>query len=143
MKLPLRNLVKQNTRNGCHGAAYLHSRNLSKRSFLREIFLNSSCLSGILEQRTCEFVNMQLSTFSFSRSFPFRQVERLFKMMDVTKKGVVEYNEFLAAAIAAKRKMDEPSLRAAFAMLDVDDDGIVTKADLMRTIGRWTEGGGT
>ncbi|KAL1503257.1 hypothetical protein AB1Y20_011313 [Prymnesium parvum] len=65
----------------------------------------------------------------------FSEVERLFTVMDVTKKGSVDYNEFLAATIATKRRLDEPSLRTAFAMLDVDNDGMVTKADLMRTIG--------
>ena len=32
-------------------------------------------------------------------------------------------------------KLDEPSLRAAFVMMDVDGDGVITKPDLMRTVG--------
>ena len=63
------------------------------------------------------------------------EVERLFHVMDVTNKGSVDYNEFLAATLATQRRLDEPSLRAAFAMLDVDGDGVITKADLMRTMG--------
>mmetsp|Transcript_17726 Transcript_17726/g.39685 ORF Transcript_17726/g.39685 Transcript_17726/m.39685 type:complete len:366 (-) Transcript_17726:1398-2495(-) len=64
------------------------------------------------------------------------EVERLFNDIDVTRKGNVDYNEFLAAALAGKRTVDEPSLRVAFAMLDCDCDGVITKSDLMRTMGK-------
>ena len=45
------------------------------------------------------------------------ELERIFRRLDFTNKGHVEYNDFVAACLA-RRRVDEPSLRAAFAIID-------------------------
>ena len=45
--------------------------------------------------------------------------------VDDEEGGLPREPERIAATLAAQRRLDEPSLRAAFAMLDVDGDGVV------------------
>jgi len=67
---------------------------------------------------------------------PEGQVRRLFEAVDLTRRGEVDYNSFLAATLAAQQTIGEPTLRTAFSVLDRDCDGIITKADLMNTVGQ-------
>ena len=60
----------------------------------------------------------------------------MFVATDVTHTGEIAYTEFIAATLAAQQSITEPTVRTAFSMLDVDGDGVVTKADLMRTVGQ-------
>lgn len=64
------------------------------------------------------------------------EVDRLFSNLDLSHKGSIDYNEFIAATLATEQNLDEASLRAAFTMLDFDSDGAITKADLMQTVGK-------
>ena len=59
------------------------------------------------------------------------QIEKMFRDMDITHSGEVDYTEFLAAANATHGAMDKPSITAAFSMLDRDGDGTITKIDLV------------
>lgn len=67
---------------------------------------------------------------------PEVQVRRLFEAVDMNNKGEVEYNSFLAATCSAQQVIGEPTLRTAFSVLDRDSDGIITKDDLMETVGQ-------
>ena len=67
---------------------------------------------------------------------PAHEVEKMFVATDVTHTGEIAYTEFIAATLAAQQSITEPTVRTAFSMLDVDGDGVVTKADLMRTVGQ-------
>ena len=67
---------------------------------------------------------------------PEVQVRRLFEAVDMNHKGEVEYNSFLAATCSAQQVIGEPTLRTAFSVLDRDSDGIITKEDLMETVGQ-------
>lgn len=67
---------------------------------------------------------------------PEVQVRRLFEAVDMNNKGEVEYNSFLAATCSAQQVIGEPTLRTAFSVLDRDSDGIITKEDLMETVGQ-------
>ena len=67
---------------------------------------------------------------------PEVQVRRLFEAVDMNHKGEVEYNSFLAATCSAQQVIGEPTLRTAFSVLDRDSDGVITKEDLMETVGQ-------
>ena len=72
----------------------------------------------------------------FALQVPAHEVEKMFVATDVTHTGEIAYTEFIAATLAAQQSITEPTVRTAFSMLDVDGDGVVTKADLMRTVGQ-------
>ena len=67
---------------------------------------------------------------------PEVQVRRLFEAVDMNHKGEVEYSSFLAATCSAQQVIGEPTLRTAFSVLDRDSDGVITKEDLMETVGQ-------
>ena len=67
---------------------------------------------------------------------PEPQVRRLFDSVDLTHNGQIDYNSFLAATLTAQQTIGEPTLRTAFSVLDRDCDGIITKDDLMATVGQ-------
>ena len=64
---------------------------------------------------------------------PKERVEHLFKTLDFTGTGQVEYGEFIAATLASQKTSQSAtsaSLFAAFNTLDVDHDGYISKEDL-------------
>lgn len=67
---------------------------------------------------------------------PEAQVRRLFDSVDLTHNNQIDYNSFLAATLTAQQTIGEPTLRTAFSVLDRDCDGIITKDDLMATVGQ-------
>lgn len=93
--------------------------------------------------KTIDVDNSGTITFDEFRSamsrypeIPEAQVRRLFDSVDLTHKNEVDYNSFLAATLAAQQTIGEPTLRTAFSVLDRDCDGIITKDDLMATVGQ-------
>jgi calcium-dependent protein kinase len=68
--------------------------------------------------------------------FSERMVTRLFDAIDFDRRGLVSYNEFLAATLgAAMGPLDEDKVRAVFDRLDTDGDMIVSRDDLLRSLG--------
>ena len=51
------------------------------------------------------------------------QVDKIFAAMDLNKAGEVEYNEFLGAALTSQKTLTNPSLLAAFHIMDTNHDG--------------------
>jgi len=65
-----------------------------------------------------------------------REIEKIYQDMDIDHSGEVDYMEFLSATIASQRGVDDPpSMMAAFAVLDEDNDGYVTKQDITKLLG--------
>lgn len=61
-------------------------------------------------------------------------LESLLHEVDTTGAGVLDYTGFLAACLGRKQYVQENICRAAFAALDLDGDGKVTKDELMRLV---------
>jgi len=58
-------------------------------------------------------------------------LKSLFEKMDVSHNGEVDYTEFLAATVSTQSNLvARGSIKAAFAALDRDGDGYITKSDL-------------
>jgi len=61
---------------------------------------------------------------------PDEKVEKMFTDMDSTHSGEIDYTEFLAATVSSQKVVASGSIKSAFAMLDCDGDGYITKPDL-------------
>jgi len=61
------------------------------------------------------------------------RVEAMFKSLDFESKGEIEYLEFVAATMSSQKNLaGSNSILAAFNVLDVDHDGVITKADIAK-----------
>ena len=58
----------------------------------------------------------------------------LFKAVDADKNGRIDYTEFLAATLDKKNYLKKERLFEAFCMLDKDNNGTITKDELMRVL---------
>jgi hypothetical protein len=62
-----------------------------------------------------------------------RRVEAMFKSLDFESKGEIEYLEFVAATMSSQKNLaGSNSILAAFNVLDVDHDGVITKAAIAK-----------
>ena len=59
------------------------------------------------------------------------EIYNLFKAMDVDKNFRIDYTEFLAATISEKNYLKRERLYEAFCILDKDNDGKITKEEIM------------
>merc|ERR1719487_1263294 len=66
---------------------------------------------------------------------PEDKVDRIFRAMDLSRGGEVDYTEFLSAALNQKRNLKSPSISGAFSLLDTDHDGYITARDLSALLG--------
>ncbi len=59
------------------------------------------------------------------------EVEDIFKNIDIGQDGVIDYSEFLAAAIDIKKDIREVYLYDAFLAFDTNHDNVISKEDFM------------
>ena len=62
-------------------------------------------------------------------------VRAMFTAADVDKDGIIDYTEFVAAAFKKDVLLSSENLSGAFKMIDVDEDGHISKEELIRTFG--------
>ena len=63
-----------------------------------------------------------------------QDIEDLFNSIDVDKNFRIDYTEFLAATISEKTYLQKDRLFEAFCMLDKDNDGRITKEEIMEVL---------
>ena len=63
-----------------------------------------------------------------------QDIENLFKSIDVDNNFRIDYTEFLAATISEKTYLQKDRLLEAFCMLDKDNNGHITKEELMEVL---------
>ena len=63
-----------------------------------------------------------------------KEILNLFKSIDVNKNNRIDYTEFLAATISEKNYIRRERLFEAFCILDKDNDGKISKEELMEVL---------
>jgi Ca2+-binding EF-hand superfamily protein len=63
------------------------------------------------------------------------EVEMLFEGLDVNRNAVINYTEFLAAALDLDVDADDHRLAEAFDALDCDDTGYISRENLIKFLG--------
>lgn len=63
-----------------------------------------------------------------------QELQELVEALDLKHHGVIEYDEFLAAALEEQQLVTEARLRAAFNFLDRDGDGAITAGELAQAM---------
>ena len=74
-----------------------------------------------------------MDAMSAHPELPKERVEQMFKALDFSGTGQIEYAEFIAATLASQGSTKvscKNSIQAAFTTLDVDHDGFITLKDL-------------
>lgn len=64
----------------------------------------------------------------------FRDVERMFERLDLDGSGTIDYTEFCAAGIGERMSTEESVLRAAFKAFDIQDDGRITRNEIVQVL---------
>mmetsp|Transcript_18980 Transcript_18980/g.44234 ORF Transcript_18980/g.44234 Transcript_18980/m.44234 type:complete len:813 (+) Transcript_18980:106-2544(+) len=63
------------------------------------------------------------------------EMKRIMALMDTDSKGEINYTEFIAATVKEQHYLQDSVLRAAFHMLDRDQDGFISKQDCAEVVG--------
>ena len=63
-----------------------------------------------------------------------KEIEKLFKSIDLDKNFRIDYSEFLAATISGKNYLKQERLFEAFCLLDKDNDHMITKEEVMEVL---------
>lgn len=63
-----------------------------------------------------------------------QETDELLKSMDMDGSGEVDYEEFIAATLAVSKLNDESNMERAFAMIDKDHSGFVTRDELLSIV---------
>jgi len=99
---------------------------------LRELFeAVDTDRSGTL---TMSEMDDALETLHASETFNI-EMKRIMALMDTDSKGEINYTEFIAATIKEQHYLQDSVLRAAFHMLDRDQDGFISKQDCAEVVG--------
>jgi len=64
-----------------------------------------------------------------------QQVDQIFRAMDLSGSNEIDYSAFISATLSRKASVQAPALAAAFSLLDRDQDGYITEADLLDVVG--------
>ena len=62
-------------------------------------------------------------------------VRRILRSADSDKNGEIDFTEFVTAAYDKRKLLSETNLKKVFAMLDVNDDGFISKEEIMEALG--------
>ena len=62
------------------------------------------------------------------------EISKYFASVDTDKNNKIDYTEFLAATLEKKTYLKEERLYETFCMLDNDNDGKITKEELMNVL---------
>ena len=63
-----------------------------------------------------------------------QDINNIFKSIDVNKNFRIDYSEFIAATISDKKLVKKKQLLEAFRYLDKDNDGKITKEEIMKVL---------
>ena len=63
-----------------------------------------------------------------------KEIKELFSAIDTDKNGKIDYTEFLAATLEKQEYLKEERLLGAFAAFDKDNDGIISKDEIMSVL---------
>ena len=63
-----------------------------------------------------------------------QETDELLKSMDMDGSGEVDYEEFIAATLAVSKLNDESNMERAFAMIDNDHSGFVTRDEFLSIV---------
>lgn len=74
---------------------------------------------------------------SYSLKCPFETGDliEIFRKVDVNRNNVINYTEFLAAAIETQGAIAEYRLAEAFDLMDTDDSGYISRSNLREILG--------
>mmetsp|Transcript_5376 Transcript_5376/g.18040 ORF Transcript_5376/g.18040 Transcript_5376/m.18040 type:complete len:553 (+) Transcript_5376:68-1726(+) len=64
-----------------------------------------------------------------------KHIDALFRHADINASGELDYTEFLGAGLCQTRHVTKPSMMSAFAILDCNGDGFISKLELRATLG--------
>ena len=62
-------------------------------------------------------------------------MDKLFSYVDASLKGKISFHEFIAASIDKEKLLSQKNLEQAFAILDTEGDGVITKNELKTILG--------
>jgi calcium-dependent protein kinase len=63
------------------------------------------------------------------------EIDQLFRKLDAEHTGKIAFHQFIAASIERKKLLTHANLQQAFKTFDADNKGVITKADLKKTMG--------
>ena len=70
------------------------------------------------------------------KNYSEKDIDELFKNVDVDESGLIDYTEFLAATLEAHGNIEEERIREAFQVFDTDNSGYITKDELHQILGK-------
>ena len=62
------------------------------------------------------------------------EIKDIFNSLDTDKNGKIDYTEFLASCLEKKIYLNKDRLHEAFSVFDKDNDGVMTKEDIMTVL---------
>jgi calcium-dependent protein kinase len=100
-----------------------------KLQMIKELFIS-------LDKTGTGFVSIEDVALAMHRveSMEEEEIKSMITNMDVYKTGVINYSEFISAAMNAKTDMLEEALWLTFKQLDIDNKGLITEESLKRSI---------
>ena len=108
-------------------ARNLHNENIQNASNLFcQIDVNND---GEVQEN--EFVNnLKEIIEKTGENVDIKYLKKLFKIIDIDKSGIIEYSEFLAAAINREQIINEKTLKESFDFFDKGNNGLINLNDL-------------
>ena len=79
-----------------------------------------------------EFENVLLN--SKSNGIKNNEIKEIFNSLDTDKNGKIDYTEFIASCLEKNIYLNKDRLHEAFSVFDRDNDGVMTKEDIMTVL---------
>ena len=79
-----------------------------------------------------EFQNALLNVKS--NGIKENEIKEIFNSLDTDKNGKIDYTEFIASCLEKKIYLNKDRLHEAFSVFDKDNDGVMTKEDIMTVL---------
>jgi calcium-dependent protein kinase len=110
---------------------------IAKRSTSEEIFELRKVFDEFDTENTGTITlnDFRAALSQLGPSYPEDYLREMFRKIDIGGTSVIKYTEFLAAALEAQGNIDEWRLAEAFALLDDDDSGYISRKNLRRIVG--------
>ena len=125
------NLKKFNGKFKLEQAVYtylaMNAATVEDEKYLREMFLKmDTSKDGKINK--VEFVEGMAK--SNKNTYTKVELEEIFSEIDSDNSGMIDYSEFLRAALNKTKLLSENNLHAAFKFFDLDGNGVITKDEL-------------